>query len=217
MPRSKQTPLRKYGSHLVRQSIPGGGSVVPVPDTIRVLGGQFTTAGLPIMRYSQTENKPATPPAEAIKAVLSFTVSAGEVTAATIDIAGAGFTGDEPTVYDIIGDGTGAQVTVTFDDGAVDGATVTAPGSGYTTADNLEIEPQGLVDTVELPDGYGVGIDSNGNRRIISHWRTQTPIWDIPGSQIVENEAGFWLLIKEQVTETADDAAEFPAVIVEGR
>lgn len=204
------------------QRIFPGGSGGAVPSMIRVLGGQIDGDGLPIMRFSQTENKPETPPALAEVATVTLGVDGSGQVIVSSFTPGSGYTGDEATSVVVTGDGTSATLAITYDteENNVSNVAVSASSSDWTEASATLPDPIGIVDTVELPDGYGVGVivsgAGEGQLRIISHWRTNTPKWDIPGSDI-EAPNGFVLLIEETITETAEDEESFPAVRVVAR
>jgi hypothetical protein len=198
---------------------PRGGGAAPLR-VVYVLGGQFDNddVNLPVMRYASEETKPAEPPELPTQATVTLAIVSGEVTVASFT-PGSGYTGDEATTVTVQGDGTSATLTISYDNGAVDDVTVAATSDDWTEASAVLPQPLGFVDTVTLPDGYGIGAEINGESityHIISFWgdRVTTPRWVLPGGTV--QAPGYPLLIIGSQTEIAADDEPFSTVLVRG-
>ena len=111
-----------------------GGSVASV--AVGAGGGSYTYAAAIV----------APPPSGGLPAEISLTLSAGAVSAATVDYAGAGYPA-APSIT-VVGDGTGATLTATLSgSGTVTGLLCTGYGTPYTTA----------VPTLSFSGGGGSG------------------------------------------------------------
>lgn len=202
----------------------GGGPAAAAPEVQRiiyVLGGQFDDedTDLPVMIYATEETKPDHPPEAPEQATVTLGVDGSGNVIVDSFTPGSGYTGDEQATVAVVGDGTSAELGVTYDEGSVASVVVNSTSSDWTEASADLPLPLGFVADIQLPPGYGVGIEFVGSTTVahyISFWgnRVASPRYVLPGGTIAA--PGHPLEIVGSQTEVAADAETFETVLVRG-